>query len=89
MSSGGSSGGGFTLGGGGGLREDVGGGLEGGAVDVAEAVLLVVLGHVERFVDHFGNGLDFCAQLLLDSMEGESEGRQGGEGGIPVKGGGS
>ena len=30
------------------------------------------LGHVEGLVDIPGDGFDLCAQLLLDSVEGES-----------------
>lgn len=35
-------------------------------------VLFLELGHVERFIDDLGNGLDLRAQLVLDAVQGKS-----------------
>ena len=57
----------------GGGSEDVGSGPEGRAVDVTESVYLMIFGHVKRLVDHLGNRLDLCPQLLLDPMQCEPD----------------
>ena len=36
----------------------------------------MILGHVERFVDHLGDRFDFRTQFLLDPMKSESGSRE-------------